>query len=91
MTPNARIQIHINQLDQQLDEKLSLVLTPSLLQTLGGCSFVTNNLKTMQLILLQNRCNGVLKGRHTPDDAVFCNNLEFYLEMATKACMQQSE
>ena len=44
----------------------------------------------MQLILLQNRCNAILKGRHTSDEAVFCNNLDFYLDLATKACMEQS-
>ena len=88
MTPNARIQYHINQLDQQCDKPMTSTTTP--LQSEFGCIFVNNNLKTMQLILLQNRCNAILKGRHTSDEAVFCNNLDFYLDLATKACMEQS-
>ena len=39
----------------------------------------------MQLILLQNRCNAILKGRHTSDEAVFCNNLDFYFGFGNKS------
>ena len=83
MTPNARIQYHINQLDQQCDKPMTSTTTP--LQSEFGCIFVNNNLKTMQLILLQNRCNAILKGRHTFDEAVFCNNLDFYFGFGNKS------
>ena len=51
-----------------------------------NCIFVNNNLKTLHLILLQNRCNTALKTHPTLEDVVFCNNLELYLDCVTEAC-----
>ena len=105
MTPASRIQVSINQLDQHFQEVPSRAPspTPASMQTPtttalinnvssgtgGECIFVNNNLKTMQLILMQNRCNAILKRHHTPDDDLICKHLDLYLEMTTKACLQQ--
>lgn len=51
------------------------------------CRFITNGLRTLQLILLQNQCRKILKGSDTPENRLFCDDLDHNLDIeARNAC-----